>query len=53
MSHFSHRCMHMAVRAYANEMLMRQNRLGRKFELDYFRKTTQLFLMCFKEIILG
>ena len=26
MSHFSHRCMHMADRAYANEMLMRLDR---------------------------
>jgi len=25
----------------------------RKFESDYFRKTAQPFLMCFKEIILG
>jgi len=25
----------------------------RKLEIDYFRKTTQPFLMCFKEIILG
>ena len=39
--------MHMAARAYANEMLMR---LGRSLD-DYFRKTTQPFLMCFKEII--
>jgi len=34
--------MYMAARAYANEMLMR-----RKFEFDYFRKTTQPFQMCF------
>jgi len=39
--------MHMAARTYANEMLMR---LDRKFEFDYFRKTTQPFLMCFKNI---
>jgi len=39
--------MHMAARAYANEMLMR---LGRSLD-DYFHKTTQPFLMCFKEII--
>jgi len=40
----------MAARAYANV-----NETGhifrRKFEFDYFRKTTQQFLMCFKEII--
>jgi len=45
--------MHMAARAYANEMLMRLDRLffRRTFEFDYFRKTTQPFLMCLKEII--
>ena len=37
MSHFSHPCMHMAARAYANEMLMR---LGRSFDKKN-RKTTQ------------
>ena len=47
MSHISHPCMYMAVHAYANEMLMR---LGRSLD-DYFHKTTQPFLMCFKEII--
>jgi len=40
MSQFRHRCMHMAARAYVNET-----------EFDYFHKTTQPFLMCFKEII--
>jgi len=39
--------MHMAARECANEMLMR---LGRSLD-DYFHKTTQPFLMCFKEII--
>jgi len=38
--------MHMAVRGYANET---GQIFTRKF--DYFRKTTQPFLMCFKEII--
>ena len=52
MSHFSHPCMHMVARAYANEMLMRLGRsLEQKFEFDYFRITTQPFLMCFKETI--
>ena len=38
----------MFARACANEMLMRLNRfLDEKFEFDYFRKTTQPFLMCF------
>jgi len=44
--------MHMAERAYANEMLMRLDRsLDENLSFDYFRKTTQPFLMCFKEII--
>jgi len=49
MSHFSHPCMRiMAARAYANETGQIFSRI---FEFDYFRKTMQLFLMCFKEII--
>jgi len=40
--------MHMAARAYANKT---GQIFRRKFEFDYFRKTTQPFLMCFKEII--
>jgi len=41
----------MAACAYAHEMLMRLVRsLDENF--DYFRKTMQPFLMCFKEIII-
>jgi len=44
--------MHMAVRAYANEMLMRLDRfLDENLSFNYFLKSMQPFLMCFKEII--
>jgi len=51
MSHLSYRCMHMDARTYATEMLMRLDRFWTKFEFDYFRKNTQPFSMCFKQII--
>jgi len=42
----------MAARAYPNEMLMRLDRfLDENLSFGYFRKITQPFLMCFKEII--
>jgi len=54
MSHFSHPCMHMAVRAYANEIVNETGQIfRRKFDFNICRKTTQPFLMCFTEIILG
>jgi len=44
--------MHVAAQAYANEILMRLDRsLDKNLSLIIFRKTTQPFLMCFKEII--
>jgi len=42
--------MHVAACVYANEMLTGQI-FRRKFEFNYFRKTTQPFLLCFEEII--
>jgi len=40
--------MHMAARSYVNET---GQIFRRKVEFEYFRKTTQPFIMCFKEII--
>jgi len=45
--------MHMAACAYARDVNETGQIFRRKFEFDYFRKTTQPFLICFKEIILG
>jgi len=46
--------MHMAGRAYANEMLMRLDRfLDENWSLIIFLKLCSQFLMCSKEIILG
>ena len=42
MSHFSHRCMHMAAHAYSNEMLMR---------LDRFLDENLSLIIFVKEII--
>jgi len=45
--------MHMAARAYANEMLMRLDRsLDENLSLIIFIKLRSRFLMCFKEIII-
>ena len=44
MSHFSHPCMHMAARAYANEMLMRLDRsLDKNLSLIIFIKLRSCF----------
>jgi len=51
MSHFSHHCMHMDARTYANEMLMRLDRfLDENLSLIIFVKLRSRFLMCFEEI---
>jgi len=44
MSHFNHPCMHMPVREYANEMLMRLDRsLDENFSLIIFVKLRSRF----------
>ena len=44
MSHFNHPCMHMAVREYANEMLMRLDRsLDENLSLIIFVKLRNRF----------